>query len=769
MFTVKGGAVTSFIYNYMGVLGLECTGIDHSLILPESQPHIQNNSFSQKFGDDLTADAAFASNESASGRISIVWKGRANCMTTLQADWTATKQQAVQTTIVAPAPTTWCGKNVDCRDLLIQLLIFGLVNGAILALNAIGVTVIYSTVRTLNLAHGDVFALTSAFVTSTINIIGLNLNWPAPNRVLVLAGVLIAAIGFGALLSVGVEEAAFRPFRGRSKLAPVIASLGISFILYQAALVWRTFQKSFIRGEHRSVPGLPEVPTDGIPNFLPLGNLLHGKVVLQASDVFVFVAAIIFVLVTTYILARTKLGRSIRAVAQNEDLAQMVGVNRDGAIRRAFALGGALAGAAAFVFAMYYSRPFGKDGAESGLFAFAAALLGGVGSPVGALLSGLLLGVVGSFSDYFLTGQWTPVLLLGLLAALLIWRRGGFAGEAVTEEAAARDSVVLTAPVQGPRAKRFLIALLVALAVLPIIASALGFGGQILLRGLGVFILLTLGLNILLGVAGVLDLGYAMSFAIGGYAAAMLTLHWKLDFTLVLLISAGVAALFGVIKGAAATRLRGDYLAVATLALGLMTQQVIVNARSVTGGSGGMSALPAPHLFGLTLAGPSAGYYLVLVFVLLAVFASGRLMSSRTGRAWLAASEDETAAISFGIDTARYRMLAFVISSALAGIAGALYASTLGYIDPDVAAFHVSAMMLSMVILGGAGSVTGAILGTLLIYSYDKVLIGQLAALLAFLWPQGVYIGMVPDIRGTNFFNFGIALYLTVLWRARKK
>src|SRR5581483_734173 len=462
IFTIKEGAVTSFVYNYMGALGLECTGIDHSLIPPESQPRVQNNSFSQKFGDDLTADATFTSSDSASGHISIVWKGRANCQTSLQADWTATKQQAVQTTTAAPVTSTWCGKNVNCRDLIFQLLIFGLVNGAILALNAIGVTVIYNTVRTLNLAHGDVFALTSAFVTSTINIIGLNLNWPAPTRVLVLVSVLIASVGFGALLSLGVEEAAFRPFRGRSKLAPVIASLGISFILYQGALVWRTYQKSFIRGEHRSVPGLPEVPTDGIPNFLPLGNLLHGKVVLQASDVFVWVAAILFVVVTTYILARTRLGKSIRAVAQNEDLAQMVGVNRDGAIRRAFALGGALAGAAAFVFAMYYSRPFGKDGAESGLFAFAAALLGGVGSPVGALLSGLLLGVVGSFSDYFLTGSWTPVLLLGLLAALLVWRRGGFAGgDGQTEQVAARDSVVLTAPVQGPRAKRFLIALLI--------------------------------------------------------------------------------------------------------------------------------------------------------------------------------------------------------------------------------------------------------------------------------------------------------------------
>lgn len=774
-FTVTDGAIASFIYSYPRPddESIPCVGIDHTGISTSAQPHILNNSFAQTFGDDLTADGTFSTPTSAAGHIFIVWQGRSACTMTLRAGWTAAKQKAEQVTATAPVSVTWCGKNVNCSALLLQLLIFGLVNGSILALNAIGITVIYSTVRTLNLAHGDVFALTTAFVTSVINIIGLNLDWPVGSRILVLLGVLIGSVLLGTLLSVGVEELAFRPFRGRSKLAPLIASLGLSFILYQAALVWRTLQGSFIRGEHRSVPGLPEVPTDGIPNFLPHTNLLAGKVVLQGSDVFVWVAAILFVLVTTYILLATNLGRSIRAVAQNEELAQIVGVNRDRAIRRAFALGGALAGAAAFVFAIYYARPFGKDGAESGLIAFAAALLGGIGSPIGALLSGLTLSVVGSFSDYFLSAQWTPVLLLGLLTVLLVWRRGGFAaGSAGTGsgvESSVRDSVVLTAPVQSQRARRLLIGLLVVLALLPIVTTIFNLNGQVLLRGLGIFILLTLGLNILLGVAGVLDLGYAMSFALGGYVAAVLTLHFKLDFILVVIGSAIFAGFFGLLKGSAATRLRGDYLAVATLALGLITQQVIVNGGDLTGGASGLSALPAPHLFGFVLAAPSAQYYLVFGVVLLAAFASGRLMSSHTGRAWLAASEDETAAIAVGVDAGYYRQLAFILSSALAGIAGALYANTFSYIDPDIAAFHISAMLLAMVILGGAGSVTGAILGTLLIYSYDKVIISQLASLLALIWPQNTYIGMVPDIRGTNFFNFGIALYLTVLWRARKR
>ena len=665
--------------------------------------------------------------------------------------------------------TSWCGKNVNCRDLLIQLLIFGLVNGAILALNAIGVTVIYSTVRTINLAHGDVFALTTVLITSTINVIGLNPDWPIGTRLLILAGILLAAILFGALLSLGVEEAAFRPFRGRSRLAPVIASLGISFILYQGSLVWRAYQGSFVRGEHRSVPALMKFRPMASQTSCPLEICFREKSFCNSATCLCSLAAILFVVVVTYILIRTKLGRSIRAVAQNEELAQVVGVNRDGAIRRAFVLGGALAGAAAFVFALYYSRPFGQAGQESGLMAFAAALLGGIGSPVGAMFSGLLLEVASSLSDYFLSAQWTPVLVLGLLTLVLLWRRGGLTGSEEADENTVRDLVVLTAAAENPRAKRWLILLFIAAAVLPILSDKFNWGDEILLRGAGIFILLALGLNILLGLAGVLDFGYAMSYAVGAYTAAILTSRFgAFDFTWVLLLSAGTGALSGLLKGGLAARMRGDYLVVGTLALGLMAQDVIINL-GVTGGPNGFSSLPPPHLFGLTLAAPSAEYYLVLVFVILAAFLSLRLTSSRTGRAWIASSEDETAAISFGVDAARYRLLAFVLSSALAGIAGALYASTFTYIDPSIAAFDVSSLILAMVILGGAGSVGGAVLGTALVYFYDKIFVPQVFGWLALLWPQGVYIGMVPNIRGTNFFNFGIVLYLTVLWRARKK
>jgi branched-chain amino acid transport system permease protein len=202
-------------------------------------------------------------------------------------------------------------------------------------------------------------------------------------------------------------------------------------------------------------------------------------------------------------------------------------------------------------------------------------------------------------------------------------------------------------------------------------------------------------------------------------------------------------------------------------ALGLVGQRVIVNWSSLTGGASGIGGLSAPSIFTLLLSGPTAQYYLVLGLVALAALISLRLIQSRTGRAWRAGSDDELAAAAAGLNVGRYNLLAFVLSSALAGVAGSLYATTFAYVDPQLLAFNISTLTLTMVILGGAGSVPGAFLGAVAIIGYDKVLVPQLAALLAVFWPTGAYIGMVPDLRGTSFFNFGLALYLTVLLRAR--
>jgi branched-chain amino acid transport system permease protein len=689
------------------------------------------------------------------------------CNTSYEVDWTATKQ-----IVLAPAPPSQTTPRSSPLETLIQILVFGLSNGSVLALNAIGVTIIYSTVRTLNLAHGDVFALATVVVTTWVRGLGIQQNWSPPQLIGALVIVFFIAVFAGALLSVGVEELAFKPFRGHSRFAPMIATLGLSFILFQGALVWRTLQPSWIPGEHRSVPGLPEVPTDGIPSLLPEVNLIKTfnlpfHLVVRLSDVFVLAIALVFVVLATWFLQRTRTGRAIRAYSQNPMLSQMLGINLDQTILRAFAFGGALAGAAAFIFAIYYGRPFGVHGAQSGLMAFAAALLGGIGNPLGALVSGLLIGMVSSLSDYYLSAQWTSVLMMTLLIGLLVWRPTGLTASNADEITAVRDSVILTEPGKSQAKNRQLLIILTLLAVVPILLQTFGLDGQTILQIIGIFIALTLGLNLAFGVAGILDFGFALSYGVGAYVWAILSPN--IGYAPALLSGILAAAITGLIKGGLSWRLRGDYLAVATLAFGLLGSQVIINLGWLTGGAGGIGNLPKPSLFGFQFQSLLARYFIVFAAIVFAVWLSQRLTLSRSGRSWIAASEDEEVASAVGINVERTRLLASVISSALAGLAGALYASTFSFVDPEVLSFYTTSLVLTMVILGGAGSITGVMIGAATIVLYDKVFVSKLADLVALVWPKNLFIGPVPDIRGANFFNFGIALYLTVLLRARRK
>ncbi|MCX6049931.1 MAG: ABC transporter permease [Chloroflexi bacterium] len=671
-----------------------------------------------------------------------------------------------------------------------QLLIIGLSNGAVIALNAIGFTLIYGITQTINLAHGDLFALTSVLVTTIVTYFGL---YSGVSPLLLVGGltlILGAAITFGWWLSVGIERAAFAPFRKQTQrvsgLAPLIATLGISFILYQAALTWRLLLPNWRPGEHRSVPGIPEFPRDSIPELLPKVDLLQwlglkGQVLFTLKDLLVLLLAVGGALGVRWFLQRTKIGKAIRACAESPELARLCGINPDVTIRRAFAVGGALAGIAAFVFALYYTHPYTQYGAQSSLVAFAVAILGGIGNPIGALFSGLLFGVFAALSDYFLGGQWTPALLQLLLIVLLLLRPNGFTkgAEEASQQPTTRDAMTASpTAMRSSFATRLLWLLLVVGLLYPVADDILGLHWQTTMTSIGIFVLLTLGLNLLLGFAGLLDLGYATSFAIGGYTAALITDRWgnigsalpqPMNFLIVLACSALAAGLFGAFNGLLTLRLRNDYLAIVTLALSQVIRQLIINFDKITGGGNGISALPAPNFFNYSLQTPLERYYLVLAVIVVVAFASQRLLHSRMGRAWLASSEDELAAASSGVALARTKTQAFALGTALAGIAGALYASCFTYVDPEMIDFRLSAMVLAMLILGGTGSIAGAIIGAIVIAGYDRLVIPQVGDWLAHLQQTGhLAVAAAFDVRGLSYLSFGLALYLTVLLRARR-
>jgi len=230
----------------------------------------------------------------------------------------------------------------------------------------------------------------------------------------------------------------------------------------------------------------------------------------------------------------------------------------------------------------------------------------------------------------------------------------------------------------------------------------------------GLYIMLSLSLNIIVGYAGLFQLGHAAFYALGAYTAAILNLKLGVPLLLGMPVSALVAGLFGYLITRPILHLRGDYLAIVTIAFGEVVRLALVNnIFGMTGGANGLSGIDRPALFGLELRQPIYHYYLMLVLLLLTIFAVQRLQNSRIGRAWMYIREDETAAEAMGIDTTRLKLLAFVLGSAFAGIVGVLYAGKLTVISPDQSKFMESVIMFSIVVLGGTGSIPGIFVGAL--------------------------------------------------------
>jgi len=264
----------------------------------------------------------------------------------------------------------------------------------------------------------------------------------------------------------------------------------------------------------------------------------------------------------------------------------------------------------------------------------------------------------------------------------------------------------------------------------------------------GIYIVLALGLNIVVGMAGLLDLGYVSFYAIGAYSYALLSTHLGISFWVGLPVGGLAAAVFGIILGIITLRLRGDYLAIVTLGFVQIVHLVLNNWDSVTNGPNGILNVARPALGGLILNRPVQLYYLILIIVLLTVVAMMRLNRSRIGRAWVAIREDEIAAQSMGVDTTKLKILAFALGAIWAGIAGVFFAAKFAFVSPESFTFFESVIILSMVVLGGMGSIPGVILGALIVVilpevlrefaSYRMLVFGASLVLMMIFRPQGM-------------------------------
>jgi branched-chain amino acid transport system permease protein len=291
------------------------------------------------------------------------------------------------------------------------------------------------------------------------------------------------------------------------------------------------------------------------------------------------------------------------------------------------------------------------------------------------------------------------------------------------------------------------------------------------------YVLLALGLNIVVGFAGLLDLGYIAFYAVGAYVYALLAgphFNLHLPFWVILPIGAAVAALFGIILGAPTLKLRGDYLAIVTLGFGEIIRIFLNNLSrpvNITNGPQGLARIDPfslgpldfstrDHFFGIEFSGPIKYYYLLLLVVIGVIVVNIRLQNSRIGRAWEAIREDEVAARASGINTTNLKLLAFAMGASFGGLAGGMFSAIQGFISPESFVLVESIMVVSMVVLGGMGNIWGVILGAVLLSFVPEILRWTVEPVQHALFGRQL---VEPEV--IRMLIFGLALVLIMLFR----
>ncbi len=296
-------------------------------------------------------------------------------------------------------------------------LVAGLSNGAIWALIAIGYTLVYGIVELINFAHGEVFMIGSFVSASFFGTVGLTAATGVLGLVLGLALTLIVAMLGSGLLNVMIERVAYRPLRDAPKLAALITAVGMSFILQNVGLLWRG-------GSQEGITDLVQAQKE---------LFSFGGVTVSNGDLLSVGVTIPLVLLMTAFITKSRLGKAMRATAQDPEAARLMGINVDTTISLTFLIGGMLAGAAGLIYALYQTTIWYFQGFTAGLIAFTAAVMGGIGNLRGAVLGGLIIGFIQQISDNRIGTEWTPALVFSFLVLIMVFKPSGLLGEQTRE------------------------------------------------------------------------------------------------------------------------------------------------------------------------------------------------------------------------------------------------------------------------------------------------------------------------------------------------
>ena len=300
-----------------------------------------------------------------------------------------------------------------------QTLDFGVADGAIYALVALGYTMVYGIIELINFAHGDIFTLSAFIGSALLGFFAVNGDSFTLTNLIALALVIPVVMLIIGAINVGIERVAYRPLRNAPRLAPLITAIGMSFVIEGVMYLWH---------------GAAIVT---VPDLLPHGpgyQRYIGGVFFTFKDVFVVVAAVILVSALAIFINRSKLGKAMRATAQDRDAAQLMGIDINRTISATFFIGALLAAAGGMIYGLYFTSLDYHLGFRAGLIAFTAAVFGGIGNIPGAAVGGLLIGLVQAFSDNYVGSKWTEIVIFGILIGVLVFRPTGLLGMRVPEK-----------------------------------------------------------------------------------------------------------------------------------------------------------------------------------------------------------------------------------------------------------------------------------------------------------------------------------------------
>ena len=566
----------------------------------------------------------------------------------------------------------------------------GLVVGNIYALLAVGLALIYGVSHLINFAHGSIY-MVGAYIG------WLSITWLGTPLPLTL---LVVVLGCG-LVGMLIERVALRPLATAPRIAPLLSTIGVGLVLDQL------MQLQFTPDPR------------AVPSQLPDWRLQIGGGTIGALDLLIAGIGAGSALLLYLFLRFTKLGWAVRATALDRDAAQQCGVDVNRVNSTVFAIAAALGGVSGLLVGMYYNNIDPNMGYHAGLKGIVAQMIGGMGNVPGAIAGSLILGLIESYGiAVFGTSYRNLFAFVALILILVLKPNGIFAkGRSLPPEPLTGTFIAPTAPVKlgWP--------IVLGLVTLAVALPAVVQSGYILQTlGIGwLFAVLAISLTLVAGTAGQISLGHGGLLAIGAYGSALLATRTGLPVALAIPTAGILTAVLGTLLLYPSFRLRGHYVTIATLGVGEIVTLVILNWDSLTQGPVGLSAIPPLSAFG---AKATSGFWIYEISLSLLLLVAGlhqRLLSSHLGRTFRAMRDDDVAARCYGVALDHYKALAFGVAGFSAGMAGAVLAHVYSYVNHETFTSQVSLLALTMVILGGLGNVTGAILGAVLLVGLPEV------------------------------------------------